>query len=88
MRGEVTAGGTSAMAAAHAQKRAQTVQRSHPARQAGSAPKHPEEGARDVIFPLNASWRKGSCCQSLSSPHPALAAIPLLMPAAEGLEEG
>lgn len=88
MRGEVTAGGTSAMAAAHAQERAQTVQRSHPARQAGSAPKHPEEGAREVFIPLSASWRKGSCCQSPSLSHPALAAIPLRVPGAEGLEEG
>lgn len=69
------------MAAAHAQERAQTVQRSHPARQAGSAPQHPEEGAREILVSLNPSWRKGSCCQSLSPPlPPPLASIPLRKP--------
>lgn len=76
------------MAAAHAQERAQTVQRSHPARQAGSAPKHPEEEAQEVFLCLNPSWRKGCCCQSLSLPPPHLAAIPLRVLGAEGLEEG
>lgn len=76
VRGEVTAGGTSAMAAAHTQERTQTVQ-SHPTRQAGSAPKHAEEGAREVLISLNPSWRKGSCCQCLSPPLPPLAAISL-----------
>lgn len=68
------------MAAARAQERAETVQRSHPARQAGSAPKHPREGAQEVFPSLDPSWRKGSCCQPLSLPPPPLAAIPLRVP--------
>lgn len=64
------------------------MQRSHPARQAGSAPKHPEEGAREVFISLNPSWRKGCCCQSLSLPPPSLAAIPLRVPGAEGARGG
>lgn len=64
MRGEATAGGTSAVAAAHARQRAQTVQRSHPARQ--------------ELLP--STQRKELGRVSLLSVHPVSPCLPLIVP--------
>lgn len=81
MRGEVTAGGTSAMAAAHAQQRAQTVQRSHPASRQDLLPNtQRKELGRFSFLSVHPGERA-------VSDSPSLSFIPPLLPSLSGCQE-
>lgn len=72
------------MAAAHAQERAQTVQRSHPARQAGSAPRHPDTQRKELGRFSFLSTHPGERTVAVS---PSLSLIPPLLPSLSGCQE-